>query len=89
MANAIYTIYLAIRIADAENCPQNLATFGGQTTIKSILLMSKHRSVHRSKGDPPLHTMFKVNRIDLIVVCTPKVAKFCAQLSAPAMRIAK
>jgi hypothetical protein len=38
MANAIYTIYLAIRIADADNCPQNLATFGGQTNIKSILL---------------------------------------------------
>ena len=38
MANAIYTIYLAIRIADAEKCAQNLATFGGQTTIKSILL---------------------------------------------------
>ena len=38
MANAIYTIYLAIRIADADNCPQNLATFGVQTNIKSILL---------------------------------------------------
>ena len=38
MANAIYTIYLAIRSADAEKCAQNLATFGGQTTIKSILL---------------------------------------------------
>ena len=45
MANAIYTIYLAIRIADADNCPQNLATFGVQTNIKSILLTFKHRSV--------------------------------------------
>jgi hypothetical protein len=38
MANAIYTIDLAIRIAGADNCPQNLATFGVGTNIKSILL---------------------------------------------------
>ena len=45
MANAIYTIYLAIRSAGADNCPQNLGNFGVQTNIKSILLTSKHRSV--------------------------------------------
>ena len=89
MANAIYTIYLAIRSADAEKCAQNLATFGGQTTIKSILLTSKQHYRGRSKGDPPLHTKIKVNRIDLIVVRTPKLAKFCGQISAAALRIAK
>jgi len=31
-------IYLAIRSAGAEKCAQNLANFGVQTTIKSILL---------------------------------------------------
>ena len=38
MANAIYTIYLAIRIAGVDFCAQNLGNFGVQTTIKSILL---------------------------------------------------
>ena len=38
MANAIYTIDLAIRSADADNCPQNLGNFGVGTDIKSILL---------------------------------------------------
>jgi len=38
MANVIYTIYLAIRSADAEKCAQNFGNFGVQTTIKSILL---------------------------------------------------
>ena len=80
---------LAAALLGADNCPQNLGNFGVQTNIKSIPLTFKHRSVHRSKGDPPLHTMFKVNRIDLIFVCTPKFPKFCGQLSAPALRIAK
>ena len=89
MANAIYTIYLAIRSADADNCPQNLATFGGQTNIKSIPLTFKHRSVRSSNLELPLYTKEKVNRIDLIFVPTPKLPKFCAQKSTPAMRIAK
>jgi hypothetical protein len=38
MANAIYTIYLAIRIAGVDFCAQNLGNFGVGTNIKSILL---------------------------------------------------
>jgi hypothetical protein len=37
----------------------------------------------------PLYTKGKVNRIDLIVVPTPKFPKFCAQLSAPSNAAAK
>ena len=89
MANAIYTIYLAIRIADADNCPQNLATFGVGTNIKSILLTFLLIWGGRSDLDLPPQWCLDVNGIDLIVVCTPKLAKFCAHFSAPALRIAK
>ena len=82
MANAIYTIYLAIRIADGNNCPQNLATFGVGTTIKSIPLTFTHHSSGSLHLKLPPHTKQKVNRIDLIVVPTPKVAKFWGQLGA-------
>ena len=60
-------------------CPQNLATFGVQTNIKSIPLTFKHRSVRSSNLELPLYTKEKVNRIDLIFVWPPKVAKFCGQ----------
>ena len=66
MANAIYTLYLAIRIADADNCPQNLATFGVGTNVKSIPLTSKHHWGGSSNLELPGHTNIKVNRIDLI-----------------------
>ena len=89
MANAIYTIYLAIRIADADNCPQNLATFGVQTNIKSILLTLILVLPGSSRLELPLQWCVDVNGIDLIVVRTPKLPKFCGQLSASAMRIAK
>ena len=56
MANAIYTIYLAIRSAGADNCPQNLGNFGVQTNIKSILLPSKHLSRASSNYEGPIHT---------------------------------
>jgi hypothetical protein len=37
MANAIYTLYLAIRIAGVDFCPQNLATFGvGATNLTPL-----------------------------------------------------
>ena len=77
MANAIYTIYLAIRIADVNNCPQNLATFGVQTTIKSILLTLDMVCSGGSPFDLCTERCLDINRIDLIVVCTPKVAKLC------------
>ena len=60
------------------------ATFGVGTNIKSIPLTSKHHWGDGSKVDPPPHTKTKVNRIDLIFVPTPKVAKFRAQISASA-----
>ena len=68
-------IYLAIRSAGADNCPQNLANFGVQTTIKSIPLTSKHHWGDSSYYELSPHTIIKVNRIDLIVVCTPKFPK--------------
>ena len=89
MANAIYTIYLAIRSADAEKCAQNLATFGVGTTIKSILLTFLLIWGGSSRLELPLQWCVDVNRIDLIFVPTPKFPKFCAQKSTPAMRIAK
>jgi hypothetical protein len=89
MANAIYTIYLAIRIADAEKCAQNLATFGVGTNIKSILLTFPLVWGGSLRCKLPLYTNRKVNRIDLIFVPTPKVAKFCAHFSAPSNAAAK
>jgi hypothetical protein len=77
MANAIYTIYLAIRIADADNCAQNLGNFGGQTNIKSILLTFPLIWGGRSDLDLPPQWCLDVNGIDLTFVPTPKVAKFC------------
>ena len=58
---------------------QTLATFGVQTNIKSIPLTFKHRSVRSSNLELPLYTKGKVNRIDLIVVRTPKFPKFWRQ----------
>ena len=89
MANAIYTIYLAIRIAGVDFCAQNLGNFGVGTTIKSILLTSKHRSVHRSNTDLQPYTMQKVNRIDLIVVPTPKFPFRSAQIGVRRAAAAK
>jgi hypothetical protein len=80
MANAIYTIYLAIRIADGDNCPQNLASFGVQTNIKSILLTLILVWDGSSRLELPPQWCVGVNGIDLIFVCTPKVAKFCGQI---------
>ena len=60
-------------IADAESCAPTLATFGVGTNIKSIPLTSKHHWGDGSKVDPPPYTKIKVNRIDLIVVPTPKL----------------
>ena len=89
MANAIYTIYLAIRIADADNCPQNLATFGVQTNIKSILLT--FCMVWRGSSRLELRTerSLDVYEIDLIVVWPPKFPIVGGQLSSSATQIAK
>jgi hypothetical protein len=89
MANAIYTIYLAIRSADAEKCAQNLATFGVGTTIKSILLTFLLIWGGSSRLELPSQWCVDVNGIDLIVVPTPKVAKFCAQLGVHRAAAAK
>ena len=67
-----------------RQCPQNLATFGVGTTIKSIPLTSTHHCSGSLHLKLPPHTKQKVNRIDLIVVPTPKVAKFWA-LVAPTL----
>ena len=48
MANAIYTIYLAIRIAGADNCAQNLATFGGHGWVDQVASV-------RETQIPPTH----------------------------------
>ena len=73
MANVIYTIYLAIRSADAEKCAQNLATFGGQTTIKSILLTFSLVWGGSLRCKLPPYTKGKVNRINLIICLHTKV----------------
>jgi len=82
MANAIYTIYLVIRIAGADNCPQNLGNFGVGTNIKSILLTFCLVCSGGSLFDLCTERCLKVNRIDLIFVPTPKFPKFCGQKSA-------
>ena len=89
MANAIYTIYLAIRIADADNCPQNLATFGVQTNIKSILLTFPLIWGGSSTLELRTERCLNVYGIDLIFVCTPKVAKFCGQIGVRGADAAK
>jgi hypothetical protein len=71
---------LAASARRTPNCAQNLATFGGQTTIKSILLTFCLVWGGSLRCKLPLYTKGKVNRIDLIVVPTPKFPKFCAQL---------
>ena len=82
------SLFGSVGATNAE-CPQNLATFGVGTNVKSIPLTSKHHWGGSSNLELPTHIKGKVNRIDLIFVPTPKVAKFCGQLSASAMRIAK
>ena len=74
--------YLAAAARWTPNCAQNLATFGVGTTIKSIPLTSTHHWDGSSNLELPPHIKRKVNRIDLIVVPTPKVAKFWGQLGA-------
>ena len=89
MANAIYTIYLAIRIADADNCPQNLATFGVGTNIKSILLTLKMVWGGSSRLELRTERCLDVNRIDLIVVPTPKFPFRSAQIGVRRAAAAK
>ena len=89
MANAIYTIYLAIRSAGADNCPQNLGNFGVQTNIKSILLTLNMVCSGGSPFDLCTERCLNVNGIDLIFVCTPKVAKFCGQIGVRGADAAK
>ena len=73
----------------APNCPQNLATFGVGTTIKSILLTFCLVWGGSLRCKLPLQWCVDVNGIDLIVVPTPKVAKFCAQLGVRRAAAAK
>ena len=76
-------------VVSSEPWVLNNTYFNTRVQVQYPCVYKGHRSVHRSKGDPPLHTKEKVNRIDLIFVPTPKLPKFCAQKSTPAMRIAK
>ena len=69
-------------VVSSEPWVLNNTYFNTRVQVQYPCVYKGHRSLHRSKGDPPLHTKEKVNRIDLIFVPTPKLPKFCAQIYA-------